>query len=269
MTESNRTDVQQELFEPELFQQASDDFWKSYPYLQPLLEGIKPGQDSDGRSASAAEYLWKRDITLRALMSIILENAGSLLSPEAGDPEGMRTNLIGIVKEALVLTSWQKVRADELLRAGRKVSDLAEAIRRRFMPRVLVVDDDPNIRDILPEVIRSKFPRAEIRTAATNAEALESLGGFAADLITTDCNRPGGNGFELFREVRSMPRFSCTPVVLISGWLNSVSFEDLDGPPFNAVLAKPFSQEEFLGTITRLLDATHDFELRPGDENEG
>jgi CheY-like chemotaxis protein len=269
MMESSKTEVQQELFEPELFQRAGEDRWKDYRHLKPLLAGIEPRQGVEGSEGAGAAVLREIESTLRGSVAIVLNNARVLLEPGAGDPEGIRNDLYSLVRLTFILGSWQKVKMDELIGEGRKVSALAEAIRRRFMPRVLVVDDDLGLREFLPEIIRSKFPKAEIRTASNNAEALESLVRFAADLITTDCMHPGGHGIDLLRTLRSMPRFSRTPVVLISGWLSSVSVEDLDGPPFDAVFAKPFSCDGFLGAITRLLGGTHDFELRPGGENDG
>lgn len=266
MTESYRTDVQQELFEPEMFQRAGEDRWKDYRHLKPLLSGIEPGQGVEGADGSGAAVLREIESRLRGSVAIVLNNARVLLEAGAGDPEGIRKDLYSLVKLTMILGSWQKLKIDELIEEGRKVSAIAEAIRRRFMPRVLVVDDDPNIREILPEVIRSKFPKAEIRTAADNAEALEALVGFAADLIMTDCGHPGGDGVDLLRKLRSIAGFSRTPVILISGTVDYC--DDVVLKEFDAVFAKPFSPEEILDTITRLLDATCDFELRSGGEND-
>ena len=243
MTESNRRDVQQELFEPELFQRAGEDRWKDYRHLKPLLSGIEPGQGVEGVDGSGAAVLREIESRLKDSVAIVLNNARVLLEPGAGDPEGITKDLNSLVKLTWILGSWQKIKTDELIAEGRKVSALADAIRRRFMPRVLVVDDDPNIRDILPEVIRSKYPKAEFRTAADNAEALESLAGFAADLITTDRGHPGGDGVDLLRKLRSIGRFSRIPVILISGTVDCCD----DGvlKEFDAVFAKPLSPEEF------------------------
>lgn len=268
MMDTNKTQVQQELFEPELFQRAGEDRWKDYRHLKPLLAGIEPGQGAEGADGSRAAVLREIESRLRGSVAIVLNNTRVLLVPGAGDPEGIRKDLHSLVKLTVILGSWQKVKIDELIEEGRKVADLAEAIRRRFMPRVLVVDDFWGIREMLPETIRSKFPKAEIRTAATNAEALESLVGFAADLITTDCNHPGGNGIDLLRTLRSMPRFLRTPVVLISGMADDLCFPEPDGATFDAVFAKPVSAEELTDTMRRLLDGPYDFELRPGGEND-
>lgn len=268
MTETNRTQVQQELFEPEMFQRAGEDRWKGYSHLKPLLSGMQPGQDAEGADGSGAAVLREIESRLRGSVAIVLNNARVLLEPGAGDPEGIRKDLHSLVKLTVILGSWQKLKIDELIEEGRKVAALAEAIRRRFMPRVLVVDDFSGMREVLSELIRSKFPKAEIRTAATNAEALESLVGFAADLITTDCNHPGGHGIDLLRTLRSMPRFLRTPVVLISGMADDLCFPEPDGSAFDAVFAKPVSAEELTDTMRRLLDGTCDFELRPGGEND-
>ena len=268
MMDTNKTQVQQELFEPELFQRAGEDRWKDYRHLKPLLSGIEPAQGVEGADGSGAAVLREIESRLRGSVAIVLNNARLILEPGAGDPEGITKDLYSLVKLTWILGSWQKVKMDELIEEGRKVSAIAEAIRRRFMPRVLVVDDDPGIREMLPEAIRSKLPKAEIRTAATNAEALEALVGFAADLITTDCNHPGAHGIDLLRTLRSMPRFLRTPVVLISGMAGDLCFPEPDGAAFDAVFAKPVSAEELTDTMRRLLEGPCGFELRPGGEND-
>ena len=151
MTESNRRDVQQELFEPEMFQRAGEDRWKDYRHLKPLLSGIEPGQGVEGADGSGAAVLREIESRLKDSVAIVLNNTRVLLEPGAGDPEGITKDLYSLVKLTWILGSWQKVKMDELIEEGRKVSAIAEAIRRRFMPRVLVVDDDPNIREILPD----------------------------------------------------------------------------------------------------------------------
>jgi len=268
MTESNRRDIQQELFGPELFQRTGADRWKDYLHLKPLLSGMEPGQSAEGSEGSGAAVLREIESWLRGSAAIVLNNARVLLEPGVGDPEGIRNDLYSLVRLTMILSSWQKVKMDELIEEGRKVTALAEVLRRRFMPRGLVLDDDPFVREVVPELIRSKFPKAEIRTAVTNGEALESLVGFAADLITTDCYHPGGNGIDLLRKLRSMPRFQRTPVILISGRADDLCYPQPDGATFDAVFAKPLPAEEFMDTMTRLLDATCGFELRPGHEND-
>ena len=80
------------------------------------------------------------------------------------------------------------------------------------MPRILVIDDEENIR-LLYE-IELKEEGYEIITAATAEEALKILETSEVDLITLDIRLPGMNGIEFLRKVkekkRELPVLMCT-----------------------------------------------------------
>jgi len=95
------------------------------------------------------------------------------------------------------------------------LADGTEAGRGRA-PRFLVVDDEPEGRALVTGVIRSRWPAAVIRLAASNAEAFQVLLGFSPDIVVTELSRSGGAGYEFLRKLRLSPRLAATPVVLSS-----------------------------------------------------
>jgi two-component system, OmpR family, response regulator len=78
--------------------------------------------------------------------------------------------------------------------------------------RVLVVDDEWSIRDLLSTVL--EFAGYEVRTAADGAEAMREVGLFAPDLIVLDVNMPGADGFDVCRRIRAQGLN--TPVILLT-----------------------------------------------------
>jgi PAS domain S-box-containing protein len=68
--------------------------------------------------------------------------------------------------------------------------------------RVLVVDDDEDARDLLTSVLGNYG--AEVKTAAGAAEALDLLATEDMDVLVSDINMPGMDGYELIRRVRAM-----------------------------------------------------------------
>src|SRR5688572_31247624 len=80
-----------------------------------------------------------------------------------------------------------------------------------MMAHLLVVDDDPGIRDSLSRELRAAG--YDVSTAADGAEAvrLEAQGLF--DLILTDLAMPVADGFHLIAKVRAHSR---TPIVVLS-----------------------------------------------------
>jgi PAS domain S-box-containing protein len=79
------------------------------------------------------------------------------------------------------------------------VADLDEP--RLSGVRALVVDDEPDSRDMVCEVLRRAG--AEVHSAASAAQALALLGEHPADVLVTDLEMPGDDGYALLQRVRS------------------------------------------------------------------
>jgi diguanylate cyclase (GGDEF)-like protein len=78
--------------------------------------------------------------------------------------------------------------------------------------RLLLVEDDPDQRELTREVLEDHFGRQTVRAVASRAAAMaEDLAAF--DLILTDYNLPDGTGMDLLEEVR---RVCATPVILVT-----------------------------------------------------
>src|SRR5436853_7796104 len=67
--------------------------------------------------------------------------------------------------------------------------------------RVLVVEDDVDIADVLRRSLRNEG--YEVRTSADGAEALDVAAGFTPDLVVLDLGLPGMDGVEVCRRLRS------------------------------------------------------------------
>jgi DNA-binding response OmpR family regulator/cellulose synthase/poly-beta-1,6-N-acetylglucosamine synthase-like glycosyltransferase len=80
--------------------------------------------------------------------------------------------------------------------------------------RVLVVDDDPQMR----EVVRAALTQAGhvVETAGSGPEAISRLDGDAPDLVISDVNVPPEDGFQLVRHLRSQPATQAVPLILLS-----------------------------------------------------
>lgn len=83
------------------------------------------------------------------------------------------------------------------------------------MERVLVVDDDAVIRDLLAAILEEETDY-EVIQAANGREALDRLAESRVDAIVCDVNMPVMGGVELVRRVRADPRLRQMPVIVIS-----------------------------------------------------
>lgn len=117
------------------------------------------------------------------------------------------------------------------------------------MPRVLVVDDDPNMRDLVS--FRLRKAGHKVLTAESGPDALalvESRG--APDVAVLDVTMPGMTGLELLPAMRSRDGLADMPAVFLSG---RVEQADVDaGRALDAAyLTKPFSGIALLNAVAR------------------
>jgi two-component system response regulator MprA len=109
-------------------------------------------------------------------------------------------------------------------------------------PTILVVDDDPHIRDLLRRVLtRAGY---DVEQAEDGMAALDQIATHAPDLILTDVLMPRLDGIGLARRLTG--RAATIPVILMSG--ERVPSEDL--VPF---ILKPFALQTVLELIRLLL----------------
>jgi len=115
--------------------------------------------------------------------------------------------------------------------------------------RILVVDDDADIRQVNADVLRRFGYQTE--TAADGAAAWEALQANCYDLLITDNNVPKLSGVELVKKLRSARM--ALPVILATG---ALPIEELVRNPWFqpvATLVKPFLHRQLLATVKEVL----------------
>ncbi|WP_314172249.1 response regulator [Streptomyces winkii] len=131
--------------------------------------------------------------------------------------------------------------------------------------RVLVVDDDKVIRELIK--VNLELEGFEVVTAADGVECLDVVQDVRPDLVTLDVAMPRLDGLRTAERLRSDPRTRHIPVALVSGH-TQIDGEDGQGPPVDALLAKPFEPSELVRMVRQLAGLPEDGEPRPGDADE-
>ena len=118
--------------------------------------------------------------------------------------------------------------------------------------RLLVVDDEPNIRELLSASLR--YAGFEVATAADGQQALALADSFRPDLLVLDVMMPGLDGFGVVRRMRQSGRH--TPVLFLTARdaaEDKVSGLTLGGDDY---VTKPFSLDEVIARIRAVLRRT-------------
>lgn len=117
--------------------------------------------------------------------------------------------------------------------------------------KILIVDDQIKIQEILADLLRNNFYSVEACSNGHEAKAVLKRQSF--DLIITDLNMPYGDGYSLlqFLEKEKDPQHKDTNVMIITGGTASFNKEGLhdDVTKNYATLYKPFSKAEFLNAV--------------------
>ncbi len=130
--------------------------------------------------------------------------------------------------------------------------------------RILVVDDDPKIRNLLRRCLQGEgFTVIEAEDAP---QALELAKSTMLDLITLDIHLGLGDGFEVARKVRT---FSNVPIIMVTGKgdvIDRVVGLELGADDY---ITKPFHLRELIARVRSVLRRTANREAEPVAQHPG
>ena len=141
--------------------------------------------------------------------------------------------------------------AKKISRTGKPVGPPSQR-RLNHWQRILVVDDDDDIRRLNTEVLSGSGFKVD--AAADGAIAWDTLKLNSYDLLVTDHQMPEITGIELLQKLRAARM--ALPVILVSG---TMPIKELNRHPWlqvDATLLKPYTPHELLATVKKVLYAT-------------
>ncbi|HSP56446.1 MAG TPA: response regulator transcription factor [Dehalococcoidia bacterium] len=116
--------------------------------------------------------------------------------------------------------------------------------------KVLVVDDEPDVIEVVNLCFGLRWPEADVLSAKCGEDALRSLERDPPDLVLLDIVLPGIDGFEVCQEIR---RISDVPIVMVSardGEVDKVRGLEMGADDY---ITKPFSHLELLARVRAVL----------------
>ncbi|MBI4872427.1 MAG: response regulator [Candidatus Riflebacteria bacterium] len=132
--------------------------------------------------------------------------------------------------------------------------------------KILVVDDEENILEILALLLeRGGYA---VTTAPSPSEALELLRTLRPDLIISDVNMPGMDGYTFFRTIQENPELSATPFLFLTargGKEDMMAGKELGADDY---LVKPLTGDELLASVRGKLRRVQARELQQRERVE-
>lgn len=113
--------------------------------------------------------------------------------------------------------------------------------------RVLIVDDDPVVRELLAAVLDDG--ESDLVEAADGFEALRLAAERHPDVVVLDVMMPGMTGFEVARRIRANPELSKTTIVILTALDTASSRSESESAGADAYVTKPFSALDLIKLV--------------------
>ncbi len=193
---------------------------------------------------------------------------------EAAQVLGVALRTVQLWVESGVLPAWKTAGGHRRI-AREAVSQLLQQRKEAISPsaspgsarfKLLVVEDEPDLLRLFKMVIESWGLPLELAVASNGFEALVRIGESHPDLLITDLNMPGMDGFRMLRSLRSFGRGLERLEVVVVTALSGHDIDDRGGLPADVkVFTKPvpFSELERLVRLRVSQRVTGEHETTP------
>lgn len=121
---------------------------------------------------------------------------------------------------------------------------MMKKLRRLPGVKILVVDDEPDLRDVISS--RFELEGCEVTLAENGQSAIDAMKANRFDAVITDVRMPGGNGIELLDAIKI--NGDQAAVILISGFTDLALQDALDRGA-KALLIKPFDLDDIINVV--------------------
>ncbi len=192
------------------------------------------------------------------------EAAGGPVEAEvAGEPGVIGPDEIELLEEG----GAEAIQGDEPLGKGSEPEieiavggdeeEVVATVSSRAGPRrVLVVDDEPEIRLLVKRTLTAKG--FQVETASDGAEGFDKIGSLLPDLVLLDAMLPKMHGFEVCLKAHSDPRTRQVPIIIMTaiyrGWRFAQDARETYGA--EDYLEKPFHLEDLVRRVEAVLEST-------------
>jgi excisionase family DNA binding protein len=194
-----------------------------------------PGDEGFLTTEEVLEYL---QVNLRTVYRLI--KAGKIPAVRVGRQWRFRKRDID---------AWLESQRPRQTRAGGAAPSARSPGAGTARPRVLVVDDEAAIRDLLSKTLA--LAEYDVDLAPDGRNALERLRIIPYDLLITDLKMPGVDGLAVIREARRLK--ADIPVIIITGFSSEASAIEAVNLGVSGYLTKPFRVPRVLAAAAKAL----------------
>lgn len=120
--------------------------------------------------------------------------------------------------------------------------------------KVLLIDDDPKICDLISVFLKLGVKGVKLVTAGDTAQGSFKLENDEFDLVIVDKNLPRRSGLEFITQLRNSFKTSKTNIILLSGSLTNEDVQFAMDNKVSEIIVKPFKYVQFLEKIKKVIN---------------
>ncbi|MCA8939751.1 MAG: response regulator [Planctomycetes bacterium] len=119
--------------------------------------------------------------------------------------------------------------------------------------KILIVDDEEEILDLLVEVVEGSDANYIVRSEKNGYDALIAIGDFKPDIVSIDLNMPKMDGAELVRRLRSNPETKNAKILIVTGMIpTSDLVRKVKRIGVDSFMQKPIDIDEYAKALDKL-----------------
>jgi CheY-like chemotaxis protein len=119
------------------------------------------------------------------------------------------------------------------------------------MSRILIADDEIAMRDMLS--LACRLDGHQVQQAVDTASAVTAYAAFHPELLLLDLSMPGGGGVEVLHQLRASYGSQVCPVIVVTGYLDSLPERLRESLGAHALIEKPFTIDTLRAAVRSAL----------------
>jgi len=120
-------------------------------------------------------------------------------------------------------------------------------------PRILIVDDEPDVAKWIARVVQEHYPDYDVKEANDGFAAGEIVGSWQPDVVLLDLRMPGLDGYEVCQRIKSRPNGKDIEVIAITGDNSPQAASRIIECGAVACLAKPLDIHQLIAKISQAI----------------
>ena len=116
---------------------------------------------------------------------------------------------------------------------------------------IMIVDDSDTMRQVISTVLTGAG--YEVMEGRDGKDALSKLTGQKVHLIVSDVNMPNMDGFTFVSEVKKIPAYRFTPIIMLTTEMAESKKEAGKAAGAKAWMVKPFKPDQLLSAVAKLI----------------